>query len=58
MIRVYNVLPDECVSVRNVSGFQSKLTELVRNRLVAGDARWKVVLFSRHPILQYHPLVG
>ena len=58
MIRVYNLLLDACVSVRNVSGFQSKLTELVRNRLVAGDARWKVVLFSRHPILQYHPLVG
>ena len=58
MIRVYNLLPDECVSVRNVSWFQSKLTELVRNRRVANDATWKVVLSCRHPILQYHPLVG
>ena len=38
MIRVYNLLTDECVSVRNVSGFQQTLTELVWNRLVASDA--------------------
>ena len=39
MIRVYKWLRDECVSVRNVFGLELKLTELVRNRLVAGDAR-------------------
>ena len=39
MIRVYNLLHNDCVSVRDVSGFHKAPTQLVRDRLVAGDAR-------------------
>ena len=56
-IRVYNLLPEECVSNRDVSAFQSSLTQIIRNRLVGGDDRWKFVLSPRHAIFQYHPLV-
>ncbi len=58
MIRVYNLLPEECVAARDVSGFQSSLSQLVRDRLVGGDPRWKFVLSSRYAIFQYHPLVA
>ena len=57
MIRVYNILPQSVVEQRTVKEFQSALTALVRDRLVARDRCWKFVLSSRHPFFQYHPLV-
>ena len=57
MIRIYNLLPDELVMKLSVKEFQRGLTVLVKNRVVARDSRWKVVLSSRHPFLQFHPLV-
>ena len=57
MIRVYNLLPAETVAKRDLKSFQRALTDLVRDRVVAGDCRWKVLLSCRHQIFQYHPLV-
>ncbi len=57
MIKVYNILPHDVVQHRAVKDFQRAITDLVRDRVVAGDSRWKVVLSPRHPIFQYHPLV-
>ncbi len=58
MIRVYNLLPEECVATSDVSKFQSHLTQIVRDRLVGGDTRWQHVLSSRCALFQYHPLRG
>ena len=57
MIRVYNLLPVETVANSDLKSFQRALTDLVRDRVVAGDFRWKVLLSSCHAIFQYHPLV-
>ncbi len=57
MIRVYNLLPPHVVSEHNLKDFQRSLTDLVRDRVVAGDSRWRVLLSPRCPIFQYHPLV-
>ena len=58
MIRVYNLLPQEIVSEQTVSVFQHSLTELVRDRVVAGDGRWRHLLCPRWPLFQHHPLVS
>ena len=58
MIRVYNLLPAGCVTNCDVSAFQTNLTQLIRDRLVGGDSRWKFVLSPRHALFQYHPLVS
>ena len=57
-IRVYNLLPPVVVAERDVKGFQSSLTNLIRDRVVARDGRWKVVLSPRHAVFQFHPLVS
>ena len=57
MIRVYNLLPQNVVEQVAVKNFQSALTQLVRDRVFAGDHRWRIVLSSRHAFFQYHPLV-
>ena len=57
MIRVYNILPADRVAKRCLKEFQRGLTDLVRDRVIARDARWKFLLSSRHQIFQYHPLI-
>ena len=57
MIRVYNLLPEEAVAKCDLKSFQRTLTQLVRDRVVAGDTRWKELLSCRHRLLQHHPLV-
>ena len=58
MIRVYNLLPEDVVAKSDLKTFQGSLTQLVRDRVVACDARWKVVLSCRHTLFQNHPLVS
>ena len=57
MIRVYNLLPEDVVVSCNVKSFQKALTQLVRDRVVARDDRWKYVLSCRHQLFQHHPLL-
>ena len=57
MIRVYNLLAQETVEQQTMKDFQKSLTNLVRDRVVARDSRWKVLLSCRHPLFQRHPLV-
>ena len=57
MIRVYNLLPQEAVAETTLKLFQRHLTQLVRDRVVACDGRWKELLSSRHRLFQNHPLV-
>ena len=57
MIRVYNLLPSELVLKRDLKEFQGGLADLIRDRVVAGDLRWRFLLSPRHPIFLYHPLV-
>ena len=57
MIRVYNILPEHVVSIANMKLFQRALTDLVRDRVTAGDHRWKVLLCCRHRLFQFHPLI-
>ena len=58
MIRVYNLLPAESVQKHDLKSFQRSLTDLVRDRVTAGDHLWKALLSCRHPIFQYHPLLN
>ena len=57
MVRVYNLLPEDVVVSCNVKSFQKALTQLVRDRVVARDDRWKYVLSCRHQLFQHHPLL-
>ena len=57
MIRVYNLLPHECVLHKTLSEFQRALSGLVRDRVVAGDHRWRHLLSPRPKLFQYHPLI-
>ena len=58
MIRVYNLLPEDAVAERTLKGFQRFLTQLVRDRLVARDDRWRELFSCRHRFFQHHPLVN
>ena len=51
MIRVYNLLPKCTIAKSDLKSFQRGLTDLVRDRAVASDCQWKVLLSCRHPIL-------
>ncbi len=57
MIRVYNLLPENVVETSGVKEFQSLLSGIVRDRVMARDHRWRSLLSSRHPLFQFHPLV-
>ena len=50
MIRVYNLLPADAVAERKVNEFQRALTNLVRDRIVAQDLRWQILLPCRHQL--------
>ena len=56
-IRVYNLLPADVVLHKTVKQFQQALSGLVKDRVVAGDSRWRNLLSPRHALFQYHPLV-
>ena len=56
MIRVYNLLPQEAAEKTDVKAFQSALTQLLRDRLIAGDPNWRFVFSPRIQLFQYHPL--
>ena len=56
MIRVYNMLPQGVVEKVNVKSFQSALTQMVRDRLIAGDHAWRFLLSPRHQLFNTHPL--
>ena len=56
MIRVYNLLPQEAAEKTDVEAFQSALTQLLRDRLIAGDPNWRLVFSPRIQLFQYHPL--
>ena len=56
MIRVYNLLPQEAAEKTEVKAFQSALTQLLRDRLIAGDPNWRFVFSPRIQLFQYHPL--
>ena len=58
MIRVYNLLPEDVVSQQSVSGFQKKLTDLARDRVVARDGRWRLLLSPRWHLFNRHPLIS
>ena len=57
MIRVYNILPQDVVDTQDLKAFQKALTNLVRDRVVAGDSRWPLLLSPRHVLFQHHPLI-
>ena len=57
MIRVYNLLPENVVETSGVKEFQSLLSGIVRDRVMARDHRWRSLLSSRHPLFLFHPLV-
>ena len=56
-IRVYNLLPADVVLHKTVKQFQQAVSGLVKDRVVAGDSRWRNLLSPRHALFQYHPLV-
>ena len=58
MIRVYNLLPEELVDKVDLKEFQRGLTQLVRDRVTAGDHRWRFLLSPRHALFQFHPLIS
>ena len=45
-VAVYNVLPQEIVDMQTVSGFQSQLTCIAKDRVRSGHAGWKTTLLS------------
>ena len=56
-IRVYNLLPADVVLHKTVKQFQQAVSGLVKDRVVAGDSRWRNLLSPWHALFQYHPLV-
>ena len=58
MIRVYNLLPEDCVNTSKVSEFQRFLSKLVRDRMNAGVVGWRFTLSPRHQLFQNHPLTA
>ena len=56
-IRVYNLLPADVVLHRTLKQFQQALSGIVKDRVVAGDPRWRNLVSTRHALYQYHPLV-
>ena len=57
-IRVYNLLPADAVTTNSISDFQTRLTDIVRDRVVASDYRWKHVLSPRCRLFNNHPLIS
>ena len=57
-IRVYNLLPAAAVAEVDLKGFHRHLSKLVRDRIVARDDRWKMLLSPRHALFQHHPLIS
>ena len=53
-----NLLPAAVAGKSSVQAFESSLAELVGDRIAAADARWRVLLSSRHAFFQSHPLVS
>ena len=58
LIRVYNILPQDVVSAKSVSDFQHRLTDIVRDRVVARDDRWSHLLSPRCALFDHHPLIS
>ena len=58
MIKVYNLLPQSVVDEPEINRFQKGLTELVRQRVIARDERWKLLLSPRWQLFNSHPLIS
>ena len=56
-IRVYNMLPADVVVHSTLKDCQRALSSLVKDRVVAGDSRWRVLLSPRHTLFKFHPLI-
>ena len=55
-IRVYKLLPGDVAVHRTLKNFEQAFSGMVKDRVAAGDSRWRNLLSPRHALFKYHPL--